>query len=179
MSALTRVSRKVVYTNPWLTVYEDRINRSGKPGIYGVVERPDSVVISVKSPGGNLLMLNSFRYPTGEWSLELPMGGIDGGESPAGAARRELREETGVRCDDLQERGWFYALPGLSDQKVYVFSGSAPDGTFGGDIAEHSEEDLGSTASVAANRLGEIYRQGRITDSLTLCGLLIAGFHFT
>ncbi|TDD25211.1 NUDIX hydrolase [Actinomadura sp. KC06] len=179
MSALTRVSRKVVYTNPWLTVYEDRIKRSGKPGIYGIVERPDAVVISMISSGGSLLMLNSFRYPTGEWSLELPMGGIDPGESPTVAARRELHEETGLFCHDLQKRGWFYALPGLSDQKVHVFSGSFPEEGFSVGAAEQSEEDLGSTTSVATDRLGELYREGRITDSLTLCGLLIAGFRFS
>lgn len=48
----------------------------------------------------------------GEW-WQMPQGGIDGGEDPVEAARRELTEETNVRSVSyLGETGWLrYDLP--------------------------------------------------------------------
>lgn len=107
------------------------------------------------------------------------MGGIDPGESSATAAARELYEETGTRCADLRECGWFYALPGLSNQQVHVFSGSASDEDVTRPFSAQREEDLDHTVPIPVDRLGDIYREGRITDSLTLCSLIISGYHFS
>src|SRR5690606_31635607 len=79
-AALTRperVSRTTVYTKPWLTLFEDEIIRGDRPGRYTVVERADSVALLVRSDRDRLLFVHTYRYPTGELSLELPMGGID------------------------------------------------------------------------------------------------------
>ena len=43
------------------------------------------------------------------------------------ACLRELREETGVAVDGGPTQvGWFFALPGLTDQRVYVYAVTAP-----------------------------------------------------
>ena len=76
-----------------------------------------SVGILVVAPDGRVLVGRRLRGAVGTW--QPPQGGIDPGETPLEAARRELREETGiVSVEPLGESaGWYtYELPaGLSD----------------------------------------------------------------
>lgn len=172
---ITRTARKTVYANQWITVYEDSTEESGAAGRYSVVSRPDAAVVVVTSPSGSVLMLNSFRYPTGRYSLELPMGAVDSGESPEAAARRELREETGVVRDRLDFLGWFFALPGLSDQRVHVFGSIASDDELRSARTPDSEAALAGVVLVRVEQVPWLAAAGKVTDSLTLCGLALAG----
>jgi 8-oxo-dGTP pyrophosphatase MutT (NUDIX family) len=45
-----------------------------------------------------VLMLWRHRFLQDRWGWEIPGGLVDNGESPAGAAVRELTEETGYRA---------------------------------------------------------------------------------
>ena len=62
---------------------------------------------------GDGLIFTAQRIDTpGAW--QMPQGGIDEGESPAHAALRELREETGIRSVEVigEAEGWLtYDLP--------------------------------------------------------------------
>jgi putative (di)nucleoside polyphosphate hydrolase len=72
-------------------------------------------------PGVGVMLVNDQSFvlvarridmPSEAW--QMPQGGIDAGEAPAAAARRELREEIGTdRAEILAEsRGWLnYDLP--------------------------------------------------------------------
>jgi putative (di)nucleoside polyphosphate hydrolase len=61
-----------------------------------------NVGIAVLRRDGQVLALERFGYP-GTW--QLPQGGLDMGEDPVHAARRELAEETGLRWDQVELLG--------------------------------------------------------------------------
>jgi NUDIX domain len=48
--------------------------------------------------GDNVALVDCYRHPLAQMSLEAPKGFIDAGETPARAALRELGEETGLSC---------------------------------------------------------------------------------
>jgi 8-oxo-dGTP pyrophosphatase MutT (NUDIX family) len=82
------------------------------------------------------------RAADGSLVLALPKGHLDEGESPEQAATREVREETGVSAELVQELGevrYWYVRDGrrvLKSVLFYLFR------YLSGDPADHDEEVL-------------------------------------
>ena len=131
-------SSKYVYENRWIKVREDRFTQSGNDVLYSVIERDNSVVIIPISRDEKTLLLHQWRHPTQELSFELPMGGIDDGEAPIDAAKREMREETSIEADVLIDIGSFFPVPGLMAQKVHVFIAKVEDTALENARIDHS-----------------------------------------
>lgn len=104
--AWTTVSSRIVYRNPWITVHEDQvIHPNGHPGTFGVVESGGAVGVVAVTDHDEIFLVGQHRYPARNYSWELPGGGIEKGELPLAAAKRELAEEAGVQSDDWRELG--------------------------------------------------------------------------
>jgi ADP-ribose pyrophosphatase len=73
----------------------ERNEKTGAESDFFVINAYDWVVALASPREGEYLMVNQFRFGSGELSLEFPAGCIDGGEIPLQAAARELAEETG------------------------------------------------------------------------------------
>ena len=101
-------STRLVYENRWMRVREDTIRRrDGSKGIYGVVEKPDFVVIIPVEDDGRLYLVEQFRYPVKGRYWEFPQGSWEQieGADPLEMARGELREETGLDAAEMTDVG--------------------------------------------------------------------------
>src|SRR4051794_34615142 len=115
---MERIDGRVVYTNPWMTVREDRVRRvDGSVGIYGVVEKKDFALVVPRAPGG-FWMVEQYRYPIGRRAWEFPQGGWSPGTTgePVALARAELAEETGLRAASWVHLGHLAQAYGVSTQ---------------------------------------------------------------
>jgi len=102
----TVLDSAVLYANPWITVREDRVVQpDGREGTFGIVEMKPGVSVLPVDDEGRLYLVRVFRYTLDRDCLETIAGGIDAGESPAEAARRELREEAGIEATELIDLG--------------------------------------------------------------------------
>src|SRR4051794_4982914 len=122
-SPYVTLSSRIAYENRWTRVREDQVlHPDGSPGIYGVVERPDFVVIAPWQDG-RLTLVEQFRYPVGARLWEFPMGMWEQtpGADPAVLAAGELREETGLTAGRMLRAGEIFQGPGYCNQRGHVF----------------------------------------------------------
>ncbi|HEY3283662.1 MAG TPA: NUDIX hydrolase [Armatimonadota bacterium] len=165
-----QLSSRIAYQNPWIRVREDQVLRpDGEPGLYGVIETPGPTVFVVAlTEDQQVWLVQVDRYPTRTLSWEVPAGGSDGVESLEDAARRELREETGLEARDWVEVGCFQSLNGLCSEYGHVFLARGLT-----DTGSHEQEEEGITAlrSVPLPEAMEMVRRGDITDGQTIAAL--------
>ncbi len=94
------------YKNPWIDVREDQVIRpDGKPGIFGVVTMKGGVSVLPLDENGFVYLTQEFHYAVGEETIEVVSGGIDEGETPLQAAKRELVEELGIEATEWTDLG--------------------------------------------------------------------------
>ncbi len=100
------LSSRLIYENPWITIREHQvISPGGTPGIYGVVETRLATGVVALTDDGGIYLVGQYRYPVGEYSWEIPEGGANHGEPGLEAAKRELREETGISAREWSQLG--------------------------------------------------------------------------
>lgn len=100
-------STEVKYKNPWIEVREDKVIRpDGKDGICGVVTMKSGVTVLPYDSEGNVYLAEGYHYATERVAVEVPGGGIDGGESVLEAAKRELQEEMGLVAAQWTDLGF-------------------------------------------------------------------------
>lgn len=99
-------STKMVYKNPWISVREDQVIRpDGKDGIFGVVEMNAGVSVLPIDDNGYVYLTDEFHYAVESNSIEVVSGAIDGKEKPLEAAKRELKEELGIKAKEWIDLG--------------------------------------------------------------------------
>ncbi|MGW9114080.1 NUDIX domain-containing protein [Microbacterium sp. NPDC055683] len=172
MAWSTRSSR-TVYENPWIRVREDAVGRpDGGEGVYGVVElRHPAVFVVALDPDDRVLLVEVDRYTVGP-SWEVVAGGSDG-EPAEVAARRELREESGLEADEWIEVGRMNALNGIcvAPETVFIARGLRAVA----DAAPHqAEEGITSSQWVPLDEALRMTVDGRITDGESIAALGMA-----
>jgi ADP-ribose pyrophosphatase len=156
-----------VYRNRWMRVREDAIRRrDGSPGIYGVVEKDDFVVVVPVEADGSIHLVQQFRYPVAAryWEFCQGMWGPPGTDL-ALAAAHELAEETGLVAETLTAAGDLFCAYGTMRQgfRVFLASGLTP----GPARPEVEEQDLISRRFPRAE-VERMLREGEIKDDVTL-----------
>ncbi|MBI2032590.1 MAG: NUDIX hydrolase [Candidatus Levybacteria bacterium] len=97
MSKWKVVGKKRVFKAPLFEVYSSKIKfESGKEEEYLDVYRKPTVIIFPLTPKNEIYLISQKRYLHARFILEAPAGYIDENESSLSAAKRELKEETGL-----------------------------------------------------------------------------------
>jgi 8-oxo-dGTP pyrophosphatase MutT (NUDIX family) len=171
-----RLGSRLVYENPWMRVREDSVALAdGSTGIYGVVEKPDCVLL-VPIDGSSVFMVEQYRYPVGGRFLEFPQGSWEEERdtSPAVVARGELEEETGLTAGSLTQIGFMYLSYGYARQGMHVFLASD---LVPGNSSPSLEETGLQTREVTIQQLRDLIRGGEIVDAATLAAFAVFEEH--
>ena len=164
------MNSKRVYENPWITVREDQVvHPDGHPGIYGVVQFKNKAVgVLPVDAKGRIWLVGQYRYPIHRYSWEIPEGGGHSDETAEDAARRELREETGLTAGRLELISTSHLSNSVSDEAGFIFR--ATDLEQGASAPEGSERL--QVRLVEWSDAWAMVQDGTITDSMTLIALL-------
>jgi ADP-ribose pyrophosphatase YjhB (NUDIX family) len=115
------------------------------------------------TPENQMVFVWQYRFGTDAFSLEIPGGMVDAGETPEHAAARELREESGYEASSLELLLVVEPNPAMQNNRCYTFlaRGATPTGTTKFDLQEELE-----TVLVPAERIGEVLDGGQVTHAL-------------
>ena len=173
--------------------------QDGTETLRDVVQHPDSVVIVPLEDDGNVVMVRQYRKAAGRELLEFPAGMMESAASPDAspldadaspdasprdadaspdaspldAARRELREETGLDATHLVELGNFFAAPGSMTERLHAFLAT---GLFPNPLAPDEDERITLERLPFAEAV-RLARAGELNDAKTLASLLLAAPH--
>ncbi len=127
-------------------------------------------ILAVKD--GRVILVRQFRPALGLWTLEIPAGTLESGESPEEAAVREMVEETGYMPLKLIHLLDFYPTPGVSNEliKIYYTNELKHVGVSGRDLGERDMEVL----EIKPKEALSLIDQGEVKDSKTIIALLYA-----
>lgn len=162
-------STRLIYENPWIRVREDQVIRpDGNPGIYGVVEYNPCVGVLPLDADGNVYLVGQHRYALDIYSWEIPEGACNVDEAPEAAARRELKEELGLKTRKLEKLITSHLSNSVSNEEAHIFLAT--------ELTQHEAEPEGTEQLecrlVSFAKALEMVRSGEITDSMSQIAIL-------
>ena len=96
------VASRWVHQGNIVRLREDRVRLPrGSEAVYEFVEIKHGSSVLAMEDNGDVWLVREWKYAIDRPSLEVVSGGIEPGESPEDAARRELREEIGKAAREL------------------------------------------------------------------------------
>lgn len=116
---------EIIYRCPIFALRRDlsRSPRGGPAWNFHVLESSDWVNVVPLTRDQQVVMVRQFRHGIRALTLEVPAGLVDPGDhSPAEAALRELREETGYEARDLAPLGAIHPNPAIMNNRCHMFA---------------------------------------------------------
>jgi len=162
------LSSQLIYDGRVVKLRVDTVQTAGgRETTREIVEHADCVAIIAIDADNNVLLVNQFRKPVEKELLEIPAGGIDPGENPETAVRREMREETGYFPQKVESLGGFYSAPGYSSEYLYLYLATdlTPSQLFAEDTASIE------VVKVPLSQIPGLIASGSICDAKSIAGL--------
>ena len=141
-----------------------------------IAEHPGGVAIVAIDDEERVLLVRQWRHAIGRALLEIPAGTLDrdaagGIEDHAGAAARELEEETGYRAATWRYLGSFYTAPGFTSELMHLYLATGLTAANTDRLGPDEDERLELEAVPLADAV-TMAERGEIADAKSIVGLL-------
>lgn len=159
-----------------LTIKHQRFNGGTMTIKRELLDRQDAVVIMlVDFKRNEMVLIEQFRVGAlredNPWLVEMVAGLIDTDESPEEVARREAKEEAGVKVGRVEFICRYLPSPGATNERIHLYVGEVDASAASG---VHGLEDEGEDIQVVTIPLEQAYAEvnnGLINNAASIIGL--------
>ncbi len=166
-----KIRSQTVFSGTLLEVKKDHVTLpDGRESAREWIEHPGASAVLPVFESGEVQLVKQFRYPVGENFLEVPAGKIDAGEDPLVTAKRELKEEAGIRGYHWASLGLFHPSIGYTNEVIHLYV------TWGLESFDNNADEDEFVKPVRLPfqvAIDEVFRGG-ITDGKTMTNVLKA-----
>lgn len=131
-----------------------------------IVKHPGAVAIIAITDDKKIVLVEQYRKAMEKALVEIPAGKLEQGEKPEVTAIRELEEETGYICDNMELITSFYTSPGFADEIVYVYEATGLKKKE--DKADLDEDEFVELMEVSLEEALQLIKEQRIHDAKTM-----------
>lgn len=164
----TVANSNIIYRGRVVSMRVDEVTMPhGVTAIREVVDHPGAVVVAALDDAGWIYLVSQYRHAIASDLLELPAGGLEPGEEPLQAAKRELREEVGLQAREWLPLGSFFSSPGFANEQLHAFVARGLSPANG---EPDDDEELSVVKVPLCEVLGEL---DRLKDAKSLATLLL------
>lgn len=147
---------------------------NGNDATREIIRHVGAVCVVPVTDDNKVIVERQFRYPINSVITEIPAGKLDSpSEDRLEAAKRELREETGIMADEWIDMGIYYPAAAYSDEKITMYLAK---GLHKGQQELDADEFL-NIEEVSIMTLIDEIMSGAITDGKTQVAVLKAAKH--
>ena len=164
-----RIDRKIVRKTNILTYCDDTLKLpDGRTVVYDTMVHNGAAAVIAVTDEGKIVMVRQYRHTFDSVTLEIPAGGRNGDEEFINAAERELREEAGYNCSEIEYFMTIYTAIAYCDEKIEVFLAKG---------LKRTEQDLDPDEFIeveeyTAEELKDMILKGEIKDSKTVSAIM-------
>ena len=161
----TRLSKKTTFETDWIKVESHEcLNPAGNPAAYGTVHFKNKAVGIIPYEKGLITLVGQYRFPLQAYSWEIPEGGCLESSTLLEAAKRELKEETGLSAKELKPFMELHLSNSVTDEWAIIYIAT---GLTQGEAAPEDSEVLRVRKVTLGELIAEI-EAGKITDAITV-----------
>ncbi len=171
MEEIKRLGRDLVVNGVLFDYYQDTMQiPNGNVVKWDLIDHKGAAAVVAVKEDGRLLMVRQYRNALERDTLEIPAGGLNSRQEPTReAAIRELAEETGYICEDVELLASIYTTVAFCNEKIdiYLARGLKQQGS------QHLDEDeYINVEAYSVEELKQMIFECRIQDAKTICGIL-------
>jgi ADP-ribose pyrophosphatase len=166
-----RLARTVIYENPWVNLYVDKVQFPGGR----IIEKhhlldfeKEGVGVVVENEQGQILLVHAYRYTTDTVEWEIPAGGREGNEPVTETARREVWEESGYETTHHRQLYTYHPMNGISNMIFHIVQCRAAAKT-----GEHDPNEIRAVKWVSPIEIRQMIDQQLFGDGFSLTALLL------
>ena len=142
-----------------------------------IAGHPGGVCVVAIDPEDRVLLVRQWRHAVGGPLLEIPAGTLDRHEDGsiedhAGAAARELEEETGSVAGSWRYLGAFYTAPGFTSELMHLYLATDLRPAAAGGLGPDEDERL-ELRAVGFDEAVSMAERGELRDAKSIVGLLL------